>query len=413
MLSQIRNKVLQIHRAYGIEISLIPNDEVVIQAVALRLEKNKVVKETESHSFSSIAALHKVIPAGSPVAVTINGKGVLHKKIIRENLTGNLFDAILPNANPADFYLEHYDSESFSSVYIIRKAILDQIVDELIQNKFKILTVAMGVTDIQYLIPYFTAEKESDGIKSNHYIIRFDRQKNVTDVESVPFMVDEVRPVLEYSIGDQYVFTRGIMAFASAMGLLTGTAFGNAGLNSPAIKKEREDFRYYKYYKASLWLFLSGLFFILLVNFLLYSHYAKLNEELSVTRIQTQGELIKNEKQESAILVKEKFIGQFGWDHPSRISLYADRIAALVPDDAQLTGLKINPVNIGFSGDNRLLSFQQDTIQITGTCEDPVELNRFVNNLRNIRDFHEINIKNYLYKKETQNGTFSMEIITF
>jgi hypothetical protein len=59
-----------------------------------------------------------------------------------------------------------------------------------------------------------------------------------------------------------------------------------------------------------------------------------------------------------------------------------------------------------------LLNFQQDTIQITGTCGDPAELNRFVNNLRNIRDFRDISIKSYLYKKENQDGVFSMEIIT-
>jgi Tfp pilus assembly protein PilN len=157
---------------------------------------------------------------------------------------------------------------------------------------------------------------------------------------------------------------------------------------------------------------LSFIFAILMINFLLYMHYSASNAEHAASLLLTQDEQKKTAKLESEVQAKEGFLNRYGWDRPSRISFYADRIAALVPDDAMLTALRINPLITSLLGGDGLPRFQQDTIQLSGTCDDPAELNRFANNLRNISDFREINIKSYLYKKETQQGLFSMEIIT-
>ena len=138
----------------------------------------------------------------------------------------------------------------------------------------------------------------------------------------------------------------------------------------------------------------------------------RINSEQQMTTMLSRSTARQEAEQETAVLAKVKWMSVNGWDQPSRMSLYADRIAALVPDDAALTTMKINPVNSNFMGGDGVLRFQRDTIEITGTCGDPVELNRFVNNLRNIRYFRDISIRSYSYKKEIGEGSFSMEIIS-
>ena len=412
MFKEIKNKILQIKKAYGLELSFLAGEEMLIQAVVIKLQKNKIIKEREVHSMVAFSELNKVIPAGSPVAITVSGKGVLHKKIPAGTSGDHVFETALPNGNPGDFYMEISQYEHFSSVYIIRRAVLDKIVNELIRHRCRVLSVALGATDLQYLLPYFNFDEDSGEIKSNHFLLRVDQQKKILDIEPSPFPAGEARPTLEYSVGDQYVFSRGIMAFGSAVGLLAGSAFGGGGIDNEDIGREREEYRYFRYFKVASLSFLAGIFGILLINFLLYSHYAGMNEQQYANQVLTQSQEKRAQQLESDLLSKEKFINGYGWDHPARISFYADRIAALVPDDAMLTGMKINPVNTGMMSEDGLMNFQQDTIQITGTCGDPAELNRFVNNLRNIQDFRDISIKSYLYKKENQDGVFSMEIIT-
>jgi hypothetical protein len=411
MFEQIKNKLLRINRAYGVEISLLPNDKLVARVVILKLEKNKVIKEKESQPLATLVDLQNLIPPGSPVALAINGKGVLHKKIDRAAWSPNILEAILPNANPADFYQDDFESETFYSVHIIRRAVLDEIVDQLIKYKFRLLAVSVGSSAIQFVLPYLNAINQGEGILTNHHTIYIDSQKNVIDVETMTLTADEIAPV-EYSIGDQYVSARGLTAFAAAMGLLAGTAFAPPTIQNATLAIEKQEFSYFKYFTAASWAMLSFIFAILMINFLLYMHYSASNAEHAASLLLTQDEQKKTAKLESEVQAKEGFLNRYGWDRPSRISFYADRIAALVPDDAMLTALRINPLITSLLGGDGLPRFQQDTIQLSGTCDDPAELNRFANNLRNISDFREINIKSYLYKKETQQGLFSMEIIT-
>ena len=432
MFEAIKNKILEVRRACGVEVSLLNGGDLAIQAVLVKLQKHVVVKEKEVHSLGSAEALGKHVSAGTPLAVVLNGKGILHKKIPLEALIGNVFETVLPNGNPADFYMEICPYEGWASVYLVRRAVLDKVVDELARCNLRVLSVSMGVTVLQNLMPYLNLEKDMDQIRTNHFLLRIDPARRVMDIESLAYPVEEARPTLEYSIGNHYVFSRGIMAFGAAMGLFAGAGvfdgadggsapaggsggYGGAaggGIINDTIRSAREDYTYFNYFRAATWSFLGFVFAVLLINFFIYNHYFSSNEQYSASQALTQAEEKRAGKLELVIGSKERWISRYGWDRSSRLSLYADRIAALVPDDATLTVLKINPVHAGFASDNNPLSFQQDTIQLTGTCEDPAELNRFANNLRNIRSFRQIDIKSYLYKKETQNGVFSMEIIT-
>ena len=412
MFDQIKNRLLRINRAFGVEILLLPSDELIARVVILKLERSKVVKEKESQPFQSLEELQKLIPPGSPVAVTINGKGVLHKKIERDAWSENILERILPNANPADFYLDKFECETFYSIHVVRKAVYDSILDHLVRSKFRILSVSLGIPTIRYSIPYMNGIGPNEGIKANHHIIYVDHEKKIIDVQIISDDPGQTSASVEYNIGDQYVFAKNLLAFSSAMGLLAGAAFDDTDVVNATLAAEKREYRYFKYFKAASWSLLCVVFSLLLANFLVYMHYSRSNLEHVSSLLSTQEERQKTEKLEAEILAKEGFLNKYGWDRPARISFYADRIAALVPDDALLTDLKINPIVTSVLGGDGLPKFQQDTIQVSGSCEDPAELNRFANNLRNVVDFKEINIKSYLYKKEIQTGLFSMEIIT-
>jgi hypothetical protein len=440
MLRTINQRLLRIRKAYGLEISFLGGEEMTIQAVVLRLDKSRIVKEKEVHGLTSFRELSGVIPAGSPVAITINGKGTLFKTLPVETVSADVFEAVLPNGNPGEFYVQIARYQNTLAVQIVRKVVVQDVLEKISQAGYQPLRVAVGVSDLQFLLPYFNLDGKSGEIRTNHFIVRTNEQKSITDIEPAPFPGREVRPSTEYNIGDQYVYGGGVTAFGSAIGLLAGRVFEGSGsgsggsrgaewegaegsgsegwgsegseITNEQLVGEREEFRFLRYFKAAFRGFIGALFLVLLINFVLFSHYARINSEQQMMAMVSLSTAKQEAERETAVQAKVKWMNLNGWDQPSRMSLYADRIAALVPEDAALTTMKINPVSSNFFGSDAVLKFQRDTIEITGTCGDPVELNRFVNNLRNIRYFREISIRSYSYKKEIGEGSFSMEIIS-
>jgi Tfp pilus assembly protein PilN len=409
MLTLIKQKILQVRQVAGMEISLAPETGMTIHIVLLKLESSKIIKEKEVlflHAFSELAGK---IPPGCPLAISVTGRGILHKRLDAGLPDAKLLGAMLPNANPNDFYLARTSFGAFDSACIARKDLLDGILRQLSEQKLNILSVSMGPAALQYLLPYLNFDKQPL-LRSNHYTLRCLAGHEAADIETVTPDNEEDLRRMEYSIGDQYVHAPALLAFGCALGLLA------EGLEAPAamglMEKEREEYRYFKYFRAGSGALLGMLFLILLVNFFIYNHYFSKNAEWEASMSVQQAETKRAESLRSSILLKEKFIRGSGWDRSQRLSYYADRIAGLVPESTTLTNIKMNPVNTGFFGDAATLTFKRDTIQVAGTCEDPTELNRFVNNLRNISGIREVTIRNYLFRRQTGNGAFLMEIIT-
>jgi hypothetical protein len=345
------------------------------------------------------------------MAIVVNGKGVLHRKIGVENTSKNLIDNILPNANPHEFFQSVTEWNAFTSISIIRKELLEKIVLEFQKKGCTLLSVSIGVADIQYLAPFLTFEAQPV-LYTTHFLVHFNDQNQPVEIENSVSPVGHAQGRTEYNIGDQYIKSPILLAFGAAMGLLASDPEVPPSFPNGELVKAREEYNYSRFYSVALWTLLATLFGILLINFFIYNHYFSKNKELQDSRLISSGQEEKIKKLEAAILVKENFLSRSGWNTQSRLSYFADRIAGLVPAGALLTNMKIFPVNTGYISEEAPLTFKKDTIQLSGSCDDPTELNQFANNLRNIQDFKTVSIKNYAYKKEVQGSVFLMEIIT-
>gem|GEM_PF-1668503 len=462
-MGQIGHMILQLHEAAGVEITLLPEEQVAISGVWVRLEKGRVVKKMEFQGLRSYEELAKKVAAKVPVAVVIQGKGVLHKKVAagagvgaaRAAVGGDggsasagagvgasragagvgasragaggtgTFEEALPNANPNDFFIETVELEGYAWLSIIRKDVLERVVGQVRELGFRVLSVSVGPGSIEYVAPFINFEKERV-IRKDFFEVKVGEEGKIKDVAVASAAVE---PKTEYNIGDQYVFASSLLAFSAAARLLadgmTGGGIGEwsgggggersltgGGIESAIIASERDEYRHYRYFVAGGWALMIIVFVVLLVNFLFYSFYFNRNAQLQTILAAYSQQSSSSEKMRAEIGSRQVFFEVNGWNRSSRLSLYADRIAGLVPSSAVLTSMKINPLNNGFFSDGSGAVFKRDTIQIAGTCDDPTELNRWVNNLRNIDQFRTVNLLNYSYKKESATGTFSMEITT-
>jgi hypothetical protein len=412
VLTSLKHTILRINKIHGVEASFSADGNLTFHTVTLRLERNTIIKEKEWRQIDSLEDLSNQLPGEIPVALVVNGKGVLHKKLQEQPSQAKILEAVLPSADPAEFYIDSIHYAGMTSCSIIRKNILDNLLIELGKKGFKIVSVSVGASSIQNLLPYLHF-KYDPVLESNSFLFRLADKNELVEIRALPAEGKERQDKKEYKIGDQYIFSTGLLPFAAALSTLgrKGLNIDN-GVTNPHTEKILVEYKYYKYLKFSLWTFLISIFTILLVNFFIYNHLFNRNLQRQTFKVALEEESLAKSKLHASMVVKENFIRQYGWARPSRLSLYADRIAGLVPVDAQLTGIKLYPVNNAGFGNDGNINIKKDTIQVTGICDDPTELNRFTNNLRNINDFKKVVIQSYLYKKEVQNGVFQLEIIT-
>ena len=411
MWTKIEEKILQINRATGIEVLLLPDGGFNINLTTAFIKNNNIVREITVAGIRSIKEISASISKGTPVALIINGKGILNKKITDGADTANSITSILPNSNPADFYYDIFSNKNINVISIIRRESVDAIILQLKQEGFKIISLSLGFSPVNNIIPFI----KTDGpkiIESAVYKFYLNGGPEILDFSQKPEIIEKDINEEEYLISGEYIKPSGILPFAAAIELMAANLKTENRIKSETIDKEREDHRYFKYFKVASISLLLFLFTVLLASFLFYAHYSNLNRELSETNVINNQQRKKISRLIQKISIQEKFLTQTGWNTDSRLSYFADRIASLTPSEVLLTSLNIYPVKNNLAGEPSKLSFKKDTIQLIGKCVDPVIINQFMNALKLIPGFKDAIIKNYQYRKEDESGVFQMEITT-
>jgi hypothetical protein len=410
MQAYLKQKMLYPDKVTGLEVTFLPEDQLLIQIVTAVNNKGKISK-TNQATVTSIEALIPKMPAGLPVTICFNGKGVLIRKAASLSIEANPIGAVLPNANPDDFYYEVYQPQQAPVMAIVRKTLVDDFIHLLQHKGYRVLQASLGFSAIGTLLPFI----KQDGrqvIETNSFTLTSGPEHTITDFSSKEPVTNNSFKLPEYAISDQYIQAPFLLAFAAAVQLLTDDPDNAPVLPSPVLTAARKAFKDTKLFKVAGISLLTVVFVLLLVNFLVYNHYFNLNKEYQVKQLLSLDVREKTTVLQQKIRQREQLLKKTGWGKSNKISLYADRIASLTPTNTLLTSMAIHPVRSNHAGETTGFYFKQDTIQLSGTCGTPVEVNQFINNLKLITEFKAVFIRNYLYKKEEENGTFLIEIIT-
>ncbi|HEY1872067.1 MAG TPA: hypothetical protein VGG71_13480 [Chitinophagaceae bacterium] len=409
MFNQIREKILQINSVVGVEISIHSQDEISIHAIHLKLEKNKITKIREEQLLKNPEDLKNKFGIAHPIALTLAGRGVLVKKYPHEENIPNPIERILPTANPDEFYSDILQTPEISFISVVRKDLADGIIEKFTSKGFRILSISLGVRDMQYLDGLINFDNNFT-VNTNCYQIKYSQDGQITDVINNPVIINDIDKK-EYNIGDQYAWSQTIFPFASATRLLTEGTGGLDTISNNKILVARHSYNQFRWYRSASWVFLIGIFSILLVNFLFYSYYFNKNNAMRVEQNLLHERMERSNFLIGQISKKEDFIQSVGWNKPARLSFYADRIASVVPDSLLLTQMKIYPLNTWDIYESSPLSFKNDTILLTGSCSDPATLNQFTGDLKSINLFRNVTVKNYLLNHDTKNAVFNIELI--
>jgi hypothetical protein len=410
MWQDFQRKIVQVNKATGLEITFVNDEQFLINGVTVGSKKHNVLIEQQYNGITDLRELAKKSDLQIPLTIVFNGKGVLAKKTVSGPTTEHPLSAVLPNANPEDFYYETHTYDSFMLVVVTRKVLIEKFIAMLKEVGFKIMQVTLGFNDIISVLP-FLDNGGQNLIVTNSFVLHTNSQKNIVNYDLSESLNESRFDIHEYVIGNQYLRPSHLLAFAAAINLLADPLSNSTPIASPTLINERFEFRYFKLFRFAAIFFLSAVFFILLLNFIIYNHYFSRNKELQVTQALSSQKRTETTLLTKSIRGKQDFLNESGWNKPCRASFYADRIASLIPYNTLLTSLAIYPLKSNPSVGFPVMNFKTDTILVAGTCDNPADINQFINNLKIISDFKTIALKNYLYKKEKEMATFSIEII--
>lgn len=361
----------------GIEIFSSSENLMIYNLVIIKKERSKLFIKAEYHDIASSETLIKYLPKGIPVCLVLTGKGTLHRKLESRGNENDMviMNKVLPNVSMNEFYVVRTQiNDEEELIAMTRKTYIEKIVNELLNLGIHLVDLKIGPGCMVSVIPLLS--QELDEIRSAHYRIL---KNNSQILDIIPVNDDDV-PSDTIIIGDDSINTTSLSAFCSCLQYL---AVGK-NRSSSDILPIRNSFIEHLHFKAVRlmgWGLLILLFSTLLLNYLLYEHYSKKYQELFLEVAEYNDLIEKYKSLDKELKEKKELLEELGMLKPSRVSLYADRIAAGLMDGIKLTSLGINPL-IEKSALTQTLDFANNTIDITGIAYKSTILNDWMKILK-------------------------------
>lgn len=402
MITDLLNKInLKGNWFAGVDLFIHDNGDYDISLVILGRKKNLVEIKEKYSDISSIDELKNIMNRNFPVCLSIDGKGLIHKEIEVSDTEEPVFPKIFPNASPDDFFIQkHIVNENSMLVSIGRK---DQITGIL--NKFR--TLGLFVTDLRFG-PLFLDSlagmlPDINEIVSKNHRVSF--EGNIISKFERNFQNQQE---FNYTIMGEHISSKLILAFATALYPIINAnqtpLFEN---NAPELNGK--EFQYKRILSLSAWIFLFFTFALLLINYLFFEHYRNRQQNLEIQLGFNTFLIDKLELLQTDYKLKKDLVDKSGLTYLSRISYYADRIAANTPPEIILDKLLIFPIKSKVKYSEEIL-FERDQISISGTSNSSVPVNEWIRVLKREPWIKNISLTGYNQQSLAEPGTFELFI---
>lgn len=381
----------------GVNVHFIKNDEFSISYVILKRKGNQTKITASAESINTITELSKSIGKSIPVWLSITGRQVIIRKLASDPGSAYL-NHILPNAREDDFLVNLVKNQD-GSVFIsaIRAEQIQTIASEFSSNGITVLGLSLGAAPVSFL--YRTGLLRQPEIVLPGYSV------TASSDEIIEIRLSETNETKNYSLENDTIKNSLILPFAISLSYLAN----RSGIDKQVIGDYKPDAEAYTYKiinRSVAYLAMGLFFFILLINFFIFTwynnRYQMLSSELSYQRnFFSQRDSLRNE-----LALKTNIIKQAGLGQNTEFGYYADRIASTVPNAIVLERMSLNPLTEKIKTDQPV-SFRK-YIYLSGKTAGSIILNEWINTLEDFDWIRDIEIVRY--EKTENRGDFELKI---
>lgn len=386
------------NKSAGITLSYTSKQEFTLTGIVMHKKKDELVIENrfEASSWNAVLPSEKL-----PIYLSIDGKGVLHKKLAISEHTNNqeLLHQLLPNASLDDFYLQRsIISEHQCWVSVIRKNLLDEVVEAVSTNNLFLVSVCLGPFNLEHCLTVIPSVQIDTHATSLTIV-----NEKITDMQLL-----KEKKHTHYMIDQEKISSTEIVAFSNA--------FRHYFHHNDAadVSNEEINFLRQEYFNKNKFTVVGFalliLFFVLAItNMLVYNNYQNNNNQLQyeLNTQQQHHNTLKQLKEE--LNTKKQFIQNSGLTQANKIAYYADQIAMTIPTSIRLNELTINPLHKKISKVEDI-NFEYKTIMVAGSVNKSIALNDWIKELKNYEWIKSIQIISFVQENLRTSGQFEIAI---
>lgn len=400
------NYLGQFKQAAGVSIELQPDGTGLFYLVELKVEKKKL-SIIQKKTSTDVETLLNGVEKNIPIAVCIDGKGILHKEVTTFQFQSpeEIVESVLPNAKAASFHLQVVERVNGSIVSIGRKEAVDLWLTKIAELGFSVAELCLGKFCLAGAGPVL--ELKGKTLPYASASLSFDEEGSI--LRSEPATGSSTTPARYASIAWQLQIEE-LPAFAMAFQVVMPDLYqGQVFQVSPELDN-KEDRRQELIFKKGIRLAAICIGLILFVNALLFTQYYFKVEELTAQQSNSLYVLQQVDTLQKELNNKKQYVEQAGWLSDQNYASLADAIAATVPNAASLSEMSMNPKEQNQAGGSDKFVFKRGQIYISGYCPDPVVLNEWVKRLLAIEGIASAKIIRYQLEDMNGKGLFELAI---
>jgi Tfp pilus assembly protein PilN len=367
--------------------------------------KGKKIEVAYKGTVKDILDLPKqVLKTKIPVILVINGKGVILKKINlpqeEELNTEQIIDQNLPAINKEDLFIQVFkQADRTAYITISRKEVVNSILVKLKENKYDVADVYIGAPAIIGLQPLWNSFNRI--ATSTHSV-----ELNNGNIDSIQNGVNEQKAI---TIGTLDVENENVLGLAVGLGYLMDNKLADCAddeLNKlHRVHQEKNKLRVLTVTCVAI------AFSIAVINVMFYMNYFDRNNKLETELSVYQGKYDEVNKLLNNYQSKKELIEGAGVLNRNRLSEYADRIGATIPEEVVLGQMYFNPKNEDVESNDSLVVFENGQLVIKGNCNKSLVVNEWLNVLKMQEFIKAVTLEKFVYSKEGYLPNFEIKIL--
>lgn len=387
-------------RVLGVEVRFLDEGIYESRTVLLERIKGKLEIRASSEYQGNLVQVLERIPKQYPIALSVVGKGVVHKNIAGSSRQSDVqrFQLAFPSSTEKDFFVQVYSGENSGLISIARKVMMEDLLLKMKGSGLQVLSVNLGGIVTSHLWGHL--KHEGNSISFDGHVITFDENRIFNAYQYIGQINSLVNTVQTDNIGK----TSELVAYASALQLMLHDNTERIELDSDQIAADYLDYVEKERLKSRGMFFLIGMFILLLISYVLYSHYNLENAALTqyAGRLNSSDE--ENAQLQRSIRSSEQFLSSVNWNGGYNYGFLTDEIGKSKPRQIWLTSMSFNDAK--YQNDAGVSS----NLVIQGGTSNLVAINNWIFLLKERKWVSSVRLLDYRENPQDENYLFNILI---
>ncbi|RZJ76958.1 MAG: hypothetical protein EOO45_00305 [Flavobacterium sp.] len=387
-------------RVLGVEVRFL--DEGIYESRTVLLERIKgklAIRESRECRGNLVQVLER-IPKQYPIALSIGGKGIVHKNIDGSSGQSDVqrFQLAFPAISEKEFYVQVFSGETSGLISIARKVMMEDLLQKMKGSGLQVLSVNLGGIVTSHLWGHLNHEGNS--ISFDGHVITFDENWLFNAYQ----YLGQINSLVDTAQTDNIGKPAELVAYASALQLMLHDNAERIELDSGEIAADYLDYLEKGKLKRRGVFFLIGMFILLLISYVLYSHYNLENAAL----VQYAGRLNSSEEEKAqlqrSIRSSEQFLSSVNWNGGYNYGFLTDEIGKSKPRQIWLTSISFNDAKYQKGAE------VSSNVVIQGGTTNLVAVNNWIFLLKERRWVSSVRLLDYKENPQEENYLFNILI---